>query len=117
MDEREIFAIGGASESEAERLSEVARVLAKKSGLSFEEAAYAIQRVMQELRDALEITAGFLIDAFHEIVTEAEGPYIEPRARRRKRERVRARAIEQRYRAEIRRAEGERWYRRIYKPP
>lgn len=42
---------------------------------------------------------------------------VEPRARRRKKARSRARFIEQRYRAEIRRAEGERIYRRIYKPP
>lgn len=42
---------------------------------------------------------------------------VEPRARRRKKARNRARFIEQRYRAEIRRAEGERIYRRIYKPP
>ena len=41
----------------------------------------------------------------------------EPRARRRKAERDRARRIEQRYRAEIRRCERERPYRRIYKPP
>jgi hypothetical protein len=42
---------------------------------------------------------------------------VEPRAQRRKKARSRARFIEQRYRAEIRRAEGERIYRRIYKPP
>ena len=36
---------------------------------------------------------------------------------RRAMERSRARAIEQRYRAEIHRVERERFYRRIYKPP
>lgn len=117
MDEREIFAMGGASAIEAERLSEATRTLAEKTGLSTEEAAGAIKQVMQKLRDALEAAVDCLIDAFHEIEEGADGPYIEPRARRRKRERVRARAIEQRYRAEIRRAEGERWYKRIYKPP
>ena len=42
---------------------------------------------------------------------------VENRARRRKMERSRAQAIEQRYRAEIHRVERERFYRRIYKPP
>ena len=42
---------------------------------------------------------------------------IEPRVRRRKRNRARAKIIEQRYRAEIRRVENTRIYRRIYKPP
>ena len=41
----------------------------------------------------------------------------EPRARRRKKNRARARVIEQKYRAEIRRVENEHIYRRIYKPP
>ena len=41
---------------------------------------------------------------------------MEPRVRRRKQERARAKIIEQRYRAEIRRAENTRIYRRIYKP-
>lgn len=117
MDEREIFTAAGASEADAERLSKAARVFAEKSGLSLEEAAGAIRRVMQELRDALEAAADYLIDVFHEVKAETEGPCIEPRARRRNRERVRAQVIEQRYRAEIRRAEGERWCRRIYKPP
>lgn len=117
MDEREIFAIGGASETDAERFNEVARELAEKSTISMDEAVRAIQQVMQKLRDGLEAAAESLEKIFHEIEEEAVGLYIEPRARRRKRERVRARAIEQRYRAEIRRAEGERWYRRIYKPP
>lgn len=40
-----------------------------------------------------------------------------PQTRRRKMERGRAQAIEQRYRAEIHRVERERFYRRIYKPP
>ena len=41
----------------------------------------------------------------------------ENRARRRKMERDRVRAIEQRYRAEIHRFERERFCRRIFKPP
>lgn len=117
MGEREIFAIGGLSASDAERLNEAACALAERSGLSIEEAVNAIQQIVQELRKSIETTAASLKRIFHEIEEEAAGPYIEPRARRRKRERVRARAIEQRYRAEIRRAEGERWYKRIYEPP
>lgn len=117
MNEREIFAIGGASATDAEHLSEAARTLAEKAGFSLDEAVYAIQQVIQKLREDIEAAVGCLIQMFHEIEEEADVFNIEPRARRRKRDRDRARAIEQRYRTEIRRAESERIYRRIYKPP
>lgn len=117
MDEREIFAIGGASASDAERLEEASRTLAVNTGISLEEAAGAIQRIVQYLRDGIETAAESLKRIFHEIEEVADAIYIEPRARRRKRERTRRKAMEQRFRVEIRRAEGERIYRRIYKPP
>ena len=117
MDEREIFIIGGASESDADRLEEASRILAVNAGISLEEAVSAIQRVMQYLRNGIETAAESLKRIFHEIEEVADTIYIEPCARRRKREQTRRKAIEQRFRAEIRRAEGERIYRRIYKPP
>lgn len=117
MDEREIFAVGGASESDADRLEEAAHALSVNAGISLEEVAGAIQRVMQYLRNGIESAAENLKRIFHEIEEVADTICIEPRARRRKRGRTRRKAIEQRFRAEIRRAEGDRIYRRIYKPP
>lgn len=57
------------------------------------------------------------LEALDDLREELEEIGRESRARRRKMERSRARAIEQRYRAEIHRVERERFYRRIYKPP
>ncbi len=57
------------------------------------------------------------IERIFQQMEESGAFYIEPRARRWKRDRERARRIEQEYRAEIRRCERQRFYRRIYKPP
>ena len=88
----------------------------------------------ERFKEELE-AAGFVIDwdRLKEVVEELEKAFaaiglmaqdaikalsaIENRARRRKMERSRAQAIEQRYRAEIHRVERERFCRRIYKPP
>ena len=57
------------------------------------------------------------LEALDDLRKELEEIGRESRVRRRKMERSRARAIEQRYRAEIHRVERERFCRRIYKPP
>lgn len=119
MNEQERFGdIGGAHEEEqAERLKECATLLAEKAGVSLEEAAAAISNVLQVITDGFKEIFGNLKAAFQEIEEVTALLEVEQRARRRKKARSRARFIEQRYRAEIRRAEGERIYRRIYKPP
>ena len=118
MDEKEYFGnIGGVYEEEqADRLKECVTLIAEKAGISLEEAA-AISNVLQVITDGLKEVFGSLKYVFQEIEEAAALLEVEPRARRRKKARSRARFIEQRYRAEIRRAEGERIYRRIYKPP
>lgn len=119
MDEKGHFEnIGGAYEEEqAERLKECVALITEKAGISLEEAAAAISNVLQVITDGLKEVFGSLKYIFQEIEETAALLEVEPRARRRKKARSRARFIEQRYRAEIRRAEGERIYRRIYKPP
>lgn len=119
MNEQEYFGnIGGAYEAEqAERLKECVALIAEKAGISLEEAAAAISNFLQAITDSIAETFGNLKAVFQEIEEAAALLEVEPRARRRRKARSRARFIEQRYRAEIRRAEGERIYRRIYKPP
>lgn len=104
MNEQEYFGnIGGAYEEEqAERLKECVTL---------------ISNFLQVITDGLKEAFRSLTVIFQEIEEAAALLEVEPRARRRKKARNRARFIEQRYRAEIRRAEGERIYRRIYKPP
>lgn len=118
MDERDLFELqGGRAGDEAGKLAEESAALAERTGVSLEEAAAAISRAIQALWDYVSSAFDSLTTAINELGEEQAAPGIEPRARRRKEARSRARFIEQRYRAEIRRAEGERWYRRIYKPP
>lgn len=118
MDERDLFELqGGRAGNEAGKLAEESAALTERTGLSLEEAAAAISRAIQALWDCVSSTFDRLTTAINELGEEQDTPGIEPRARRRKKARSRARLIEQKYRAEIRRAESERWYRRIYKPP
>lgn len=119
MNEQEHFGnIGGVYEEEqAERLKECVALIAEKAGISLEEAAAAVSNVLQVITDGIKETFGSLKAIFQEIEEAAALLEVEPHAQRRKKARGRARYIEQRYRAEIRRAEGERIYRRIYKPP
>lgn len=119
MNEQEYFGdIDGAYEEEqAERLKECAALIAEKAGVSLEEAAAAISKFVQVITDGLKEAFGSLTVIFQEIEEAAALLEVEPRAQRRKKARSRARFIEQRYRAEIRRCERERPYRRIYKPP
>lgn len=81
-----------------------------------------LKEVVEELEKAfaaIGLMAQDAIKALSETYEEIEEAFsgIENRARRRKMERSRAQAIEQRYRAEIHRVERERFCRRIYKPP
>jgi hypothetical protein len=117
MDENGYEEFGGILASDAENLKEACRDFAEKTMISAEEAAYIISAAMYELKDRLEAIFGGVEEQFQEIEESAEWLNVEPRARRRKKHRARARFIEQRYRAEIRRAEGERLFRRVYKPP
>lgn len=85
---------------DCERLKEVVEALEKAFaavGLMAQNAINALSAEYEEIREcAVEVT---------------------DRARRRKMERDRAQAIEQRYRAEIHRFERDRFCRRIFKPP
>ena len=78
-----------------------------------------IVEALEKAFDDIGIMARAAINALSGTVEEITEIIIseESRARRRKLGRDRAQAIEQRYRAEIRRAEQVRFYRRIYKPP
>ena len=100
----------GLTAEEAERLREATTDLAERTTLTMAEAA---EKIMEFLRAVFNDAES----AFQQLTEEIKWLDIEPRARRKKRNRTRSRFIEQRYRAEIRRAESERIYRRIYKPP
>lgn len=102
---------------EADRFKKAARELSERTTLAVEEALGVILGVLETLRDGIEAAFGAAETAMQELAEELELLDVEPRARRRKRERTRARYIEQHYRAEIRRCELSRPYRRIYKPP
>ena len=104
--EREIqgyFARMTLTDDEAQALYNLARAWAERVACTIEEIA-----------ETLVDLAGKILEELEKAISDIE---TEPRARRRKAERDRARRIEQRYRAEIRRCERERPYRRIYKPP
>ena len=118
MNREEILIFGGFTEEEVEAIKEAARIWAERVRIAIEEAVAAFSKILlavgppdlealDDLREELEEIAKFAI----------AGSRNGSRARRRKMERSRARAIEQRYRAEIHRVERERFYRRIYKPP
>ncbi len=113
-------------------LQEIAAAFYERSGITEEELTAFIVEVERRLREkiqavisaaiaAVEEAIPALVDILTEITRAIEEELavldIEPRARRRKRDRERARRIEQEYRAEIRRCERQRFYRRIYKPP
>lgn len=85
--------------------------------LAMEEALAEILNTLEALRGGIESACEAAITSLQEFAEELELLDVEPRARRRKRARTRARYIEQHYRAEIRRCERSRLYRRIYKPP
>lgn len=98
------------TEYEAKALYSIAREWAERVTCTAEEIAYLVQKTVGTVVDV----AGRILEELGKMISDTE---TEPRARRRKAERDKARAIEQRYRAEIRRCEREKPYRRIYKPP
>lgn len=100
------------SEEAARQLRENVSAVAEMCGISAADLADGISRVFQTVTQSVKDLCDKLIWAFEQI--EESGVFdIEPRNRRRKR----ARAIEQRYAAQIRYWERARPYRRIYKQP
>ena len=100
----------GWAETSIEEIEKIVRIWAERAQCTIEEMIGAIERIL---------SAGGTTDleSMDDLRAEPEEADKEPRARRRKLERGRAQAIEQRYRAEIHRFERERFYRRIFKPP
>lgn len=100
----------------ADRLREIICELAERTGISTEEAAERISQAIQGVAQSIKDLCDGLIQIFEQI-EESDIFNIEPRHRRRKQERDRARLIEQRYSVKIRYCERARPFRRIYKPP
>lgn len=95
-----------------------ARFIAEWYGIDYEEmiqAAKKLAEAIAQITDSIQNVMERLAEIFGEIQEEAE--HIEPRARRRRNERSRARLIEQQYRVKIKACERARPFRRIYKPP
>ena len=109
MDTETIIFRYGFTEEEAEAIKEAARIWAERVKHHIEEVIEAVLHSLSEGSSEFE--------KLEDLRKELEEIGRESRVRRRKMERSRARAIEQRYRAEIHRVERERFYRRIYKPP
>lgn len=105
----------GRGADQKETLHEIAKALALKTGISLEEAFYMLSNALQKFQEwENKVKATF--DKLKALAQEIEESFeIDPSARRKNRER--ARIMEEKYRAEIRRCERERPYRRIYKPP
>ena len=110
MNQEKVLIFGGFTEEEAKAIKEAARIWAERVRIAIEEAVAAFSNILLQIGPPD-------LEALDDIREELEKIGREPSARRRKMERSRARAIEQRYRAEIHRVERERFYRRIYKPP
>lgn len=110
MNPEKILIFGGFTEEEAEAIKEAARIWAERVRIAIEEAVAAFSNILLQIGPPD-------LEALDDLWKELEEIGRESRVRRRKMERSRARAIEQRYRAEIHRVERERFYRRIYKPP
>ena len=102
------------TEDEARALYNLARAWAERVTCTIEEIAEEVAYLVQKTAETVVDVAGRILEELGKAISDSE---TEPRARRRKVERDRARRIEQRYRAEIRRCEREKPYRRIYKPP
>ena len=110
MNREEILIFGGFTEEEVEAIKEAARIWAERVRIAIEEAVAAFSKILLAVGPPD-------LEALDDLREELEEIGRESRVWRRKMERSRARAIEQRYRAEIHRVERERFYRRIYKPP
>lgn len=112
MDEIEL---AGFTAEQAESIREAARKYAERTTITTEEATEKILGALKYISDTIREAFDKLTAVFRELAEELEP--IDTRVCRRKRNRARAKMIEQRYRAEIRRVENTRIYRRIYKPP
>ena len=110
MNREEILIFGGFTEEEVEAIKETARIWAERVRIAIEEAVAAFSKILLAVGPPD-------LEALDDLRKELEEIGRESRVRRRKMERSRAQAIEQRYRAEIHRVERERFCRRIYKPP
>ncbi len=110
MNQEKVLIFGGFTEEEAKAIKEAARIWAERVRIAIEEAVAAFSNILLQIGPPD-------LEALDDLWKELEEIGRESRVRRRKMERSRARAIEQRYRAEIHRVERERFYRRIYKPP
>lgn len=114
---RELSARTGLSEATLESLWPCMEELIEEIAAYVADLMNAVTEVWQKISDLITDNVGPLIEELREILdnyTIDAGP---PRAIRKKNNRARARLIEQRYRAEIRRCEQQRFCRRIYKPP
>lgn len=109
MDTETIIFRYGFTEEEAEAIQKAARIWAERVKHHIEEVIEAVLHILSAGSSEFE--------KLEDLRKELEEIGRESRVRRRKMERSRARAIEQRYRAEIHRVERERFCRRIYKPP
>lgn len=92
--------LAGFTAEQAESIREAARIYAERTTFTAEEATEkilgALNFISGEIREAFDkLTA-----VFRELAEELEPIDIEPRVRRRKRNRARAKIIEQQYRAE-----------------
>lgn len=110
MNQEKVLIFGRFTEEEAKAIKEAARIWAERVRIAIEEAVAAFSNILLQIGPPD-------LEALDDLWKELEEIGRESRVRRRKMERSRARAIEQRYRAEIHRVERERFYRRIYKPP
>lgn len=107
----------GLTEEERQRVLAIAHEWAERVQIAVKEVAEQFFNIIHTVWETLEPAVNALAEYLSELEESGVFDNAEPRVRRRKRERNRARAIEQRYRAEIRRCERERPYRQIYKPP
>jgi len=119
---RELMDRAGLSEAEFESLrhyaEEIAEEIAAKISEYIAEFVNAAIEAWQKVAGMFTDIAGPLIEELQKILEaySAVTDSVPPRAKRRRSNRERAQLIEQKYRAEIRRCEQQRIYRRIYKP-
>lgn len=82
------------------------------------ELVEALEKAFADIEIMAQEAINLITRRYEELTEQTESAVeVTDNARRRRMARSRARAIEQRYRAEIRRFERDRFCRRIYKPP
>lgn len=117
----DIFKTEDVGEIMAAQFADAACTIAEMTGMSAGKAAKRLAREIASIWDSVTVTLEKLKEALNRIFEQIEENAavfdIEPRHRRRKRDRERARLIEQRYSVKIRCCERARPFRRVYKPP